>query len=57
MLRTGAAVATIVALIGGPLGFAAYTFDKGISEAATRCEVKLLGDVAEYTGADLCSIH
>lgn len=46
-LKIGAAAATILALLGGPLAFGAYTFDDGIKKATTRCVTDRLSDISE----------
>ena len=45
-LKIGAAAATILVLLGGPIGAALYILDAGVREATTRCESAGVSEIA-----------
>lgn len=45
-LKIGAAAATILVLLGGPIGAALYILDGGVREATTRCESASVSEIA-----------
>lgn len=52
-VKIGAAVATILALLGGPIAYALYTLDVGVREATTRCESRTASDLSHARALQL----